>query len=262
MPTLASTDYETGMQGSSNINSNTNIVTSTGNVLGIGASFSSYSVDGSADNVESATLPLSYTNQLDNKPNHQIIFSLPISMYQVGKAKGYHVGFGVAYRFPINEHWSLTPGVRYALTGSVDRATLSSVTSGTLMSTYTMPVFKDKLDLTIGNMIGYYRTGKFKAGEYSFDPKIKQTMLRNGVMLSQPIMLRGKKLAIEYSAIDTRYVGSDKPFMRDMQEYGVTLGFHRDAISENSKLSALRAGVTYTSAKGANGFGLSFGYWF
>lgn len=100
MPTLASTDYETGMQGSSNINSNTNIVTSTGNVLGIGASFSSYSVDGSADNVESATLPLSYTNQLDNKPNHQIIFSLPISMYQVGKAKGYHVGFGVAYRFP------------------------------------------------------------------------------------------------------------------------------------------------------------------
>lgn len=46
--------------------------------------------------------------------------------------------------FPINERWSLTPGVRYALTGSVDRATLSSVTSGTLMSTYTMPVFKEK----------------------------------------------------------------------------------------------------------------------
>lgn len=263
MPMLSETDYNTGMSGTSNINNALGSATThTGNLLGIGASFGSYSVDGSADKVETMTVPLSYTNKLDKNPNHQVIFTLPVSMYRVGKAKGYHVGLGMAYRYPVTERWTLTPGVRYSITGSVDRATVASVMSGSLMSTYTMPVFNDKFDLTIGNMVGYYKTGKFKAGDYSFDPNIKQTMLRNGVMLSQPVELKGKKLAIEYSAIDTRYVGGEKPFMRNMQEYGVTVGFHRDAVAENSKLSALRAGVTYTNAKGSNGFGFNFGYWF
>ncbi|ULJ63776.1 hypothetical protein [Wielerella bovis] len=263
IPTLSETDYNTGMSDTSNISNATNtITTNSGNVLGIGASFGSYSIDGSADKVETMTLPLSYTNKLDRNPNHQMIFTLPVSMYKVGKSKGYHVGLGMAYRYPVTERWTLTPGVRYSITGSADRATVASVMSGTLMSTYTLPVVNDKLDLTIGNMVGYYKTGKFKAGDYSFDPNIKQTMLRNGLMLSQPIMVKGKKLAIEYSAIDTRYIGSEKPFMKNMQEYGVTLGFHRDAVAENSKLSALRAGITYTNAKGANGVGFNFGYWF
>ena len=144
-----------------------------------------------------------------------------------------------------------------ALTGSVDRATVSAVYSGSLTSTYQIPV--GKFDLAIGNMVGIYKTGKFKVSEYSFNPHVKQTMLRNGIMLSQPVDLKNQKLAVEYSLIDTRYVGGEKPFMKDMQELGITVGTHKDQVG---RLSFLRGGVSFTRAKGSKGVTFNFGYWF
>lgn len=259
IPTIADTEYTTNMDNNSNLSNTTSIETGTDGIIDLGVSYGSFSVDGSADKVESFTLPLSYTYRFENKPNHNLIFSLPISMYKVGDAKGYHVGLGVAYRFPITEHWSLTPGVRYSLTASVDRANIASIASVSLMSVYQIPF--DNFDVNIGNMIGYYKTGKFKAGDYSFNPNIQQTMLRNGVMISQPITLYGNKMAIEYSLIDTRYIGSEKPFIDNTQELGVTLGFHRDA--KPGRLSDLRIGASYVNgAKGSDGFKVNFGYWF
>lgn len=267
IPMLASSDFNQEINVLSNIsapdnskkNNDASVAPSNDiNFIGTGMNINSYSVKGSNERVNAYTLPLSYAFQAGNQPNSQFTLSLPVTMYSVGKAKGYHVGVGASYRFPITDKWSLTPGVRYAVTGSVDRATIAGVTSGTLTSTYRIPL--KKFDVNIGNMVGYYRTSKFKAGEYSFNPDIRQTMLRNGVMLSQPITVKNHKLAIEYSLIDTRYVGGDKPFMRDMQELGITLGTHRD--HENKKLSFMRVGLGYMHAKDTNGFNLNFGYWF
>lgn len=256
MPTIAATDLGSDFSGNSNISSNTN--TMSGNTFDLGLKAGSYSVDGSDERVETMTLPLAYSFDIQNHSGHKLLLSAPLTMYQVGEAKGYHAGLGVGYRFPVNKQWSLTPMVRYTLSGSVDRATVASVMSGSLTSAYTFPV--GKFDVSIGNMVGYYKTGKFKAGNYSFDPDIQQTMLRNGVMLSQPVTLKGKKLAVEYSIIDTRYVGGHKPFLSNMQEYGVTVGLHKD--EPKTRWSSLRGGVTYMNAKGANGFMANVGYWF
>ncbi|MBD3613378.1 hypothetical protein [Kingella kingae] len=267
MPTMAATDFNTEIQSVSNIattpssstdnkESTTNAdATPINNLIGTGVSIGSFSNNG--ERINSYTLPLSYSIGTGDDSRQQLIISVPLTMYTIGKAKGYHAGVGIAHRFPITQNWTLTPGIRYALTGSVDRATIASVTSASLTSTYHIPF--EQFDLNIANMIGYYRTGKFKAGDYSFDPDIKQTMLRNGVMLSQPITLGSQQLAIEYSLIDTRYIGGQKPFMRDMQEFGVTLGTHRN---NNSHQSFLRAGVSYIRAKDNNGFTFNFGYWF
>lgn len=226
--------------------------------IGAGVNVSSYTIKGSDERVHAYTLPLSYSFNTGKNERSQFTLSLPVTMYSVGKAKGYHVGLGAGYRFPITEKWSLAPAVRYAVTGSADRATIAGVSSGTLTSTYHIPL--KKFDLNIGNMVGYYRTNKFKAGEYSFNPNIRQTILRNGVMLSQPLTVKNHKLAIEYSLVDTRYVGGNRPFMRNMQEIGITLGTHRD--HENKKLSFMRAGVGYMRAKDTKGFNVNFGYWF
>lgn len=271
IPTMADTDFANAVNELSNIatpsgdnNSNTDNQSSGANpnidnVFGVGINYGSLSVDGSADRVETFTLPLSYGYNFDHKPGHKLIFSLPISMYKIGDAKGYHVGFGLGYRFPITQNWSLTPSVRYALTGSLDRATVASVYNIGLTSVYQIPF--EHFDLNIGNMIGYYKTGKFSAGDYSFNPDIQQTMLRNGIMLSQPITLYGNKMAIEYSLIDTRYIGGDKPFIDNTQQFGVTLGFHRDANA--GRLSDFRIGASYINgAKGSDGFSFNFGYWF
>lgn len=276
IPTMASTDFNQEVNVLSNIATPSSIATtsnaqndtesetqieetsSVNHFIGTGVNINSYSIKGKDERVNAYTLPLSYSFYAGGKPNSQITLSLPVTMYSVGKAKGYHLGLGAAYRLPITDKWSLTPGVRYAVTGSMDRATIAGVTSGTLTSTYRIPL--KNFDVNIGNMVGYYRTSKFKAGDYSFNPNIRQTMLRNGVMLSQPITVKDHKLAIEYSLIDTRYVGGNKPFMRNMQEVGVTLGTHRD--HQNKKLSFLRAGVGYMYAKDSNGFNFNFGYWF
>lgn len=272
IPTMASTDFNQEINSLSSIATHSSHSTenntenetqieqnsSASHFIGTGVNIHSYSIKGQDERVNAYTLPFSYSFHVGGKPNSQMTLSLPVTMYSVGKAKGYHLGLGAAYRFPITDKWSLTPGVRYAVTGSMDRAAIAGVTSATLTSTYHIPL--KKFDLNIGNMVGYYRTSKFKAGDYSFNPRIRQTMLRNGVMLSQPIQIKDHKLAIEYSLIDTRYVGSDKPFMRNMQELGVTLGTHRD--HKNQKLSFMRAGVGYMHAKDTKGFNLNFGYWF
>lgn len=271
MTTMATADLGSNFSGSSNISTdsvtNTQHTTSSNNtissnvpsnVLNLGMQAGSYSVEGSDERVNVMTLPLSYSFDIKGHDGHKLLLSAPLTMYKVGSAKGYHLGLGVGYRLPINQQWSLTPMVRYALSGSADRATVASVMSGSLTSAYTFPV--GEYDVSFANMVGYYQTGKFKAGDYSFDPNIKQTMLRNGLMLSQPIMLKGRKLAVEYSIIDTRYVGGNKPFLSNMQEYGLTIGLHKD--EPKTRWSSLRGGVTYMNAKGVNGFTANAGYWF
>ena len=250
LPSLAENDFDTGTGGTSNIRNGTDIATQAGNTVGIGAGIGSYTVGGSEERVETLTLPLSYARKTGNDPREKLIVSVPVSIYRIGSAKGYHAGLGLAYRIPVTEYWMLTPGARYAVT--------ASVVSGSLTSNYTVPL--GSLELNIGNMIGYYGTGKFKAGDYSFNPHIRQTIVRNGLMLSQPVTVKNKKLAVEYSVIDTRYLGGRKPFMNNMQEYGVTVGSYKDA--GGGILSSMRGGVTYKNAKGAHGFAANFGYWF
>jgi hypothetical protein len=66
-------------------------------------------------------------------------------------------------------------------------------------------------------------------------------------------------MTIEYSLIDTRYVGGDKPFLDVFQEFGITLGTNKSAYDARS---FLRGGLTYMHASGASGFTANIGYWF
>ena len=156
----------------------------------------------------------------------------------------------------MNDRWTVTPGGRYSATVSKDQASIGGLLSGSLASTYVFE--RDSFDVTVGNMIGYYATQKFKSGDYSFDPGIRNTVLRNGVMLTQPVMAFGQAMSAEYSFVDTRYLGT-KVFMDNTQEIGVTLGTSKRASSARSYL---RAGLSYTHGPGINGFSVKLGYWF
>ena len=260
IPTTAATDFDLGAFSSNIANTAVNDRGRIEGLVGIMPSFSVMSINGQGDKMKTTTLPLSYTYRFQSNPNQQLIISAPISYYEIGSASGYQGGLGLAYKHPVNDNWSLTPAVRYSMTGSRDRASLATIYTASLTSNYRFDLAND-YELNVGNMVGYYETGKFKSGSYSFDPNIQETMLKNGIMLSQPVEIKGSKYAIEYSVIDTRYVGTDKPFMSNMQEYGITFGTHRKNTSE-SKLSHLRGGLKYTDAKGAHGLTFNFGYWF
>lgn len=241
------TNSPTAIGGSSGGSSN--------NLIGVGISYGSYNIDNSSDKVTTTSIPLSYTIRNDIDPRRQLIFNLPLTLVQIGDAKTVHAGLGMSYRLPLNDNWTLTPGVRYSAVASVDRATVATLYSGSLTSTYVIPLAG--FDVAIGNMLGYYQTGKFSAGDYSFSPDIKYVALRNGVMLSQPVNL-GQKLSVEYSLIDTRYLG-DKPFLDNFQEIGVTLGTSKSALDARS---FVRGGLTYMHGPSTRGLTANVGYWF
>lgn len=256
IPMAGAADFANGFDTLSKITAGGAQSTASNNLIGIGLSYGSYNISGSADNVKTASVPLSYTIRNDIDPRRQLIFSLPLTKVSVGDADSYHGGLGVAYRLPLSDHWTLTPGGKYAVVASKDRATVSTVMSASLMSTYAIPT--EHYDFAIGNMIGRYQTGKFSSGDYSFNPDVKLTMTRNGVMMSSVPAFLGGKLAAEYSFIDTRYLGA-KPFVSNTQEIGVTIGTNRNASNARSYT---RAGLSYVRGKDTRGFTLNLGYWF
>lgn len=226
------------------------------NLIGVGVSYSDHKIDGHGDRIKTTSLPLSYTIRNGIDPRRQLVISLPITVVSVGDARSLHTGLGLAYRLPLTDNWTITPGVKYSVLGSKDRATVSSVMSGSLMSTYVIPT--SSVNFVIGNMIGYYQTGKFSSDEYSFDPDVRMKLTRNGVMASIPTTLFGKRMAAELSVIDTRYIG-EKPYAPDQQEVGLTLGTNKNG---GNARSFTRVGISYFRSKGSNGASANIGYWF
>jgi len=227
----------------------------TPNLIGIGAGYTSLKFKDI--NASAISIPLSYTIRNDIDPRRQLSFSLPITVVDMDGAKAYSGALGVSYRVPMNDQWTLTPAAQYGFVGSVDLATVAAAYSGSLTSTYVIP--KDGYQIAIGNMLGMIKTAKFKGGDYSFSPDISNTVMRNGVMFTQPVAMQGKKMSLEYSLIDTRYLGGDKPFADNSQELGISIGTNKSAFDARS---FLRAGFTYINAKDSKGYRLSVGYWF
>ena len=209
-----------------------------------------------SQDVKFLSLPLSYSFRNDIDPRRQLIVQMPISYTEIGSAKSIQGSLGLAYRFPITDQWTVTPNVKYSTVGSADLATAAAMYSATLGSAYVMGF--DGFDVAIGNMVGIYKTAKFSADDYTFDPNITTTGLRNGVMVLQPVNIRGSKMSMEYSFIDTRYFG-DKPFADNSQEIGITLGTNKSAFTARSYL---RGGLSYQTSKSGNFWRLNFGYWF
>lgn len=231
--------------------------TGSNNLIGIGLGYSSFNIDGSADRVRSTTLPLSYTIRNDIDPRRQLVFAMPLALVKVGEADTYHGGLGISYRYPMTDRWTLTPGGKYSIVASKDRATVSTIASASLMSTYVFALGGNQA-IAVGNMLGYYKTGKFSSRDFSFDPDIALTMARNGIMYSMPTTMMGGKMAAEFSLIDTRYLG-DKPFVDNTQEIGVTVGTNRNAANARS---FVRAGLSYVHGKSTKGVTVNIGYWF
>ncbi len=227
----------------------------TNNLIGVGLSLASMDVGGI--NTQTTTLPLSYTVRDDLDPRKQFSFYAPISSSSTGSAKTYGVNFGAAYRFPVNDEWSLSPALGYGISGSEDLGSGASMLAASLTSQYTIRL--DSFDLAIGNMVGVYQSTQLNVGSYSVDPHINNTVYRNGILASFPTNVMGQKMAIEASYILTNFTGTTL-YSNNYQEIGLTLGTNKSA---NSARSFVRAGITYlTGDNGITGYKINFGYWF
>lgn len=224
------------------------------NLVGVDMRYGSFKQDGLKSTVIS--LPLSYVVRNDLNPRRQMIFSMPLTQTDAEGAKSYQAGLGFAYRVPVNDNWALTPGIGYSIAGSKDLGSAAQMMSVSLTSHLAFDLGWGSV--AMGNMVGSYKALKTNVGDYSFDPQIRNTVLRNGFMLSLPTPIGGKRLATEFSAIDTRYSGSEL-YMKSYQEYGVALTTARSAVSSRS---FLRTGINFLQSSQSKGATINFGYWF
>jgi hypothetical protein len=225
------------------------------NLVGIGAEFNSFTSGGVRTNA--VTVPLSYVMRADADPRRQLTFYAPITVTQVDRATSASVRLGTSYRYPITDRWALTPGIGYGVTGSVDLGSAAAMLAASLTSHYALKF--SGFDVAIGNAVGLYQSHKFSAGGYSFDPKVRNTVFRNGVVLSIPATVMGQRMAYEVSYINTIYNGTEL-YSNRYNEIGLTLGTNRSASSSRS---FLRAGLSlYKGEKDVEGVRLNIGYWF
>ena len=253
---IVTDDFDRGFtQFASNVKSDPTSEQSSGNLVGAGVTLGNVSVGGLS--TTSTSIPLSYTLRNDLDPRKQLTFYAPINISDSAGARSAGINFGVSYRFPVNDEWALMPSAGYGIAGSADLGAAAAMTALSLTSQYTIQL--EKFDLAIGNMVGAYQTSKVSAGDYSIDPKINNTVFRNGVLASFPTLVSGRKMAFEVSFILTNYTGSAL-YSNRYQEVGVALGTNKGA---NSARSYFRAGATYlTGENGITGARLNLGYWF
>jgi hypothetical protein len=207
--------------------------------------------------VKVKTLPLSYTFRNDIDPRRQLALNAYITQVDISGASLTSGGVGVSYRFPMNDNWTLVPSARLSSLKSDDLATDAGAYAASVTSVYVWQA--GKFNVAMGNMLSYNSSVKLGSGQYASDPGITNTSLRNGLLFSQPVRLGGKRLSMEYSLVDTRYVSGTKPYVDNYQEVGVTVGTNKDAFSSRS---FVRGGVTFVNGRGNRGFTLNIGYWF
>lgn len=248
------------------------------NVVSIGASFGYY--DHTGKDVKAYTLPLAYTFRSNDDDRRQLTLSLPLQIVDTEGAKSYNGGLGIAYSIPLTSRqsqyqWIVTPSFDYGAVGSTEMGTVGQLMQGTLTSAFTTKLASTTL--SIGNMVGYYKSLKFSAGGYSIDPKISNTLFRNGIMVAFPTETIMKNSSVELFLIDTRVTGSNT-YVKGYDEIGFSFGFVKPqkitppALSAGQKedkasivkniLTAGRLGLSYLYSNKSKGFTVNFGYRF
>lgn len=234
------------------------------NLIGLGARFGSLRASGLDGSYYS--FPLAYSFRWTEDPRQMLTISVPISIVEVEEAKSYSIGLGLALTWPINKQWAITPAFQYGFVGSVDLGSVSQMVSGSLTSAYTWDL-KDGYKLSMGNMIGYYKTLEFEYQGYKFDPDIQNTIFRNGLMVSIPAEKIYPNTVVEVFVIDTRFFGSDL-YLDSYEEVGFAFGFNKFSSKELPEkivntIRSFRVGLSYLWGDGDNNVAtLNFGFAF
>jgi len=187
---------------------------------------------------------------------------LPVSHTAVKDTASYSIGFGANYTYPVNDSWSLTPGLNYGIAGSEELGDVGQVVSGTLTSNYKFYLGRRNGEISLANMIGYYQTLPFKIGEIEANYNISNEVLRNGLMYSKPLnfSLFGYKTSLGVYVSDTRLFG-DNLYIEQYNEVGVSLSPTKYTDTQTQNLYGLVLNYLFSSDD-ANGFSFQASYSF
>jgi hypothetical protein len=218
---------------------------------GVGGAYGNFHDQGLT--AQSVTIPLSLTVRSDLDPRRQFAVSLPLTLTNVEGAMAYSGLLGASFRLPIVRPWALTGSLGYSRSNANDFGINSQIVSASITSSF--QIRTTAADIAIGNMVGYYKTLKTS----DVDPKISNTVFRNGVMVSHPApAFLGAARSVEYSLVNTYYAGTDL-YLNTYNEIGIAVGNNKRADSVRTHL---QGNLTYLFSSKTKGLMLGLGYWF
>ncbi|MFZ2724935.1 MAG: hypothetical protein WAX77_01655 [Methylococcaceae bacterium] len=195
--------------------------------INAGLQYNYYNLAGT--NVNTVSLPLSYTTQINSKS--QVILSVPLSYISQNKNDTYQVGAGVAFKYNATDRWSLTPAFSYSYR-TADTTDYSdyyakralgdgvSVMGGGLTSKYDWDYNDIKISMT--NMGGYFAVadgfGATSPLALGYSNDLGNFVLKNGVSVGKSLNGFGVTTYLN----DAEYFGSTV-FFDQYNEFGFAL---------------------------------------
>ncbi len=168
-------------------------------------------------------------------------------------ARTYAGNLGLAYRWRLNEGWYLVPSASVGASVARDLGAAGIIVSGALTNAYRLAEQADYV-LWMGNAVNLLQTVKTSLGDYSFDPKLRNVALTNGLVLSLTPSALLQNHWFEFSLADTRYTGSPG-YDRRYDELGVALVRARRS---GGGPATMRAAISYLDTTHSKGWGLKF----
>lgn len=217
---------------------------------------------------ESQTLPLSYTVRSDLDPRRQTTTSLRLvharSHVPGDVRENMSYVAGIAFRRPMNDQWTIVPAVS---AGYVEDRGAVIDTTGSIYGVSVASVYKMRhkgIDIALANQLSHYRTREFRiTGVSPENPRINNTVMRNGVVLALPTQLAGRKLSTELGITRTDILTDHKDpfFVTDYyNEVSLTLGNNKRLANARK---FVRGGISYLDGQGdVRGLRVKLGYWF
>ena len=186
--------------------------------------------------------------------NVRLVTPISFSFLDVEGAKV--AGGGISVALPIRLrtmskdnpfNWRVTPIAGIGLRGSVDLASGALLWQAGVANTVDYKV-APKLVVCVINQFTLHRSIKVEYGDYSFDPKIDQQILKNGLRFVTPF---NKRLIGDFFVVDTRFlkdaaVKSFETFgasvsLRATKSFNVSLGANYDT---GDKFKAYSVGLS------------------
>ena len=188
------------------------------NLLATGIQFGSMTQGGT--DVDVWSIPIQYT--WAEEDGHNLTFKMPISMIDAAGSKSYKFGLGLAYQMPMSKRWLLTPSFEYGLMGSKYLLSAGQIISVAVTSLYTFDPVGDDISISVGNMLGAYKTLPTTIGDIDVDPDISSQVMKNGLIIDTKNTLFGMQVNVQYFASDTRFFG-DNLYAEHYNEVGLSV---------------------------------------
>jgi len=231
---LVANNFDSAVRVSSPANAQAN------NRFAVGVGGGSYFQKGI--DVDVINVPISQEFSIDSdNPGRKLLLNGQFNYVTIGEAASFQGGLGIGYAHPINDHWSIIPGVSYGVIGSVDLYSLGQIFSTSLASNYRFNIGDYTLSTT--NMFGYYKTLPLNVSGAQSDPDISNYVVKNGFFVDKilPFTAFGHKLNIKGIFTDTEFFGS-KVFVRQYNE----VGFEIKTADSVKWLDTVTFGITDT----------------